>query len=437
MRYINSTKTSLYNLFKIINIICITVYFIWYITPVFRAYFYGTFFNAIIIGLIGVWLLTAILLNPKWIFQWNLHLIIVTIQIIGFIIMALLGIGGGALAYMKIGVSFWFTLYVYHFYASLGWRMVIGRIGTLVLISLFITGITTLIGLISIPSAARMLTSSSTLVEDNFMLNSKNIGGFDFVYGLIIFIPTLISFMIFRRTRGKINLLKLSFLLLIILIFYITLKSSFTIALISLILGIVLGLISKMKPRSIILVIILSCVVYQLLPNETLGGYLNKVAYNLENPYVSERLHDIGNNLKGVQSTSSHLSNRTILYDMSFNTFIDHPITGVGPYYYVSGVGVGYHSQILDDLARYGVFGLSFYLLFFYTFYKYINKQWKKLDFNGNLFVSLLIFLFVSFLNPTFSSQTISIIVFFLLPALPDIVRYLVESSKMYDSELA
>jgi len=429
MRYINSTKTSLYNLFKIINITCITVYFIWYITPIFRAYFYGTFFNAIIIGLIGVWLLTAILLNPKWIFQWNLHLIIVTIQIIGFIIMALLGIGGGALAYMKIGVSFWFTLYVYHFYASLGWRMVIGRIGTLVLISLFITGITTLIGLISIPNASRMLTSSATLIEDNFILNSKNIGGFDFVYGLIIFIPTLISFILFNKKKGETNLLVLPFLFLIMLTFFITLKSSFTIALFSLILGGVLGLISKTKPQNIILVIILTCLVYQLLPKETLGSYFNQVAYNVENPYVSERIQDIGNNLKGIQSTSSHFTMRATLYDMSFNTFMNHPITGVGPYYYVSGVGIGYHSQILDDLARYGVFGMAFYSLFFYTFYQYINKQWKNLDFNGNLFVSLLVFLFVSLLNPTFSSQTISIIVFFLLPALPDIVRYTRSSS--------
>src|SRR5699024_10895880 len=134
------------------------------------------------------------------------------------------------------------------------------------------------------------------------------------------------------------------------------------------------------------------------------------IAQVTDNTFVKDRFEDIGNFVGGSNNTAQNLYNRTQKYQMSFDTFVDNPITGVGGYYYVDGVGVGYHSQILDDLARYGVLGLLFYILFFYYFYKYVKIQWFKSNFKSNFFVALLTFLFISLLNPTFSSQSISVI---------------------------
>src|SRR5699024_701096 len=64
----NTNKIS-YKLFKFINISCVTIYFIWYIIPVFRSYFYGGIFNILIIGLLIVWFLTGLVLNPNWVFK--------------------------------------------------------------------------------------------------------------------------------------------------------------------------------------------------------------------------------------------------------------------------------------------------------------------------------------------------------------------------------
>lgn len=425
MRTINSTENSGYKFLKLINVISIIIFFIWYITPFFRAYFYGTFFNIIIIGLIVIWIFTAILLNPSWFFQWNFHLIIVSIQLLTFILMALWGYGGNALAYMKIGVSFWFTLYIFHFYAILGWNKIISQISIVLLISLFITSITTLVGLNSIPNASRMLTASSTLFEENKILNIKNIGGFDFIYGLIILLPAVISILIAKVKTQKNIYIKIFYSFFVILIFYIVLNSSFTIALFSLILATISGLMSRMNSQKIILIFISLSLVYILIPKEIIGVYFNEISYSVDNTYTSERINEVGDYLRGTSNDSGHLLSRTSLYDMSLGTFMSHPITGIGPYYYVNGVGIGYHSQILDDLARYGLFGFLFYVLFFYSYCKFVNKRWKDIGYNVNFLAPLLVFLFISLLNPTFSSQTISVIIFFLIPALPETTIYL------------
>lgn len=417
------TRRSIYNLFKIINVICITIYFIWYITPIFRAYFYGGIFNALIICLIAIWLITAIVLNPNWVFQFNFHIVIVSVQLLVFVIMALLFPNANAISYMKLGLSFWFTLYVYHFYITLGWRKVIGKIGLVTLTSLVISTITTLIGLISLPNAARSLTSSSTLEQVDKMLQLKNIGGFDLIYGLIILIPGLMGFIFLEKKEYGNKHLKKIVLAFIFLIILVIINASFTIGILILIFSIIIGFFSKLKSRNLLLIGLILSFLIPLIPTDTVGIYVKQISYGIDNPYVSERFEDIGNFLQGTTNSSQHLLNRTKLYEMSLNTFKENPM-GIGSYYYVNGVGIGYHSQILDDLARYGILGLLFYLLFFYTYYRYIQKQWNKSNFNVNFLGTLLTFLFISSLNPTFSSQSISIIIFFVVPALPEIIKY-------------
>src|SRR5699024_8139284 len=417
----NTNKIS-YKLFKFINISCVTIYFIWYIIPVFRSYFYGGIFNILIIGLLIVWFLTGLVLNPNWVFKFNIHLIIVSIQLFVFILMALLETKTNAMSYLKIGISFWFTLYVYHFYVSLGWYKVIRKVGITLLISLGVTSITTLIGLSSIPNAARILTSSSNQDFADNVLYAKNIGGFDFIYGLIVLVPSIIGYLILH-SNVKSKFTKALFSLFTILIVFVVLNASFTIAIFVLLFSIMIGFLSKLRSRNIIIITIVGSIFILLIPNDTLGLYSKELSQNIDNTYVSERFNDIGNHLLGTINSSRYLSSRLILYELSYDTFKSNPL-GIGSYYYVNGVGIGYHSQLLDDLARYGIFALLFYIFFFYTYYRYIDCQWKKLNFNVNFLGSVSVFLLISIINPIFSSQTISIIIFFLLPALPNILGF-------------
>src|SRR5690606_32162062 len=91
---------------------------LWYITPFFRAVLYGSQFNIIMSSFLIIWLVTAFIINPKWILKSNYHLIIVTVFLLIFIFTAILDIYGNHRVYLNVGISFWFSLYVYHFYKS-------------------------------------------------------------------------------------------------------------------------------------------------------------------------------------------------------------------------------------------------------------------------------------------------------------------------------
>ena len=419
-----STKISLYNLIKLINVSLIIIYFAWYITPIFRAYFYGGINNFIIIGIIFVWFLTSFIINPNWIVNLHFNLVIVTIQIIIFIILALSDIGHNASSHMYLAISFWFTIYIFHFYKFMKWYKVIGKIGTILLLILLITSITTMIGLINTPNASRILTSSSSEIDD-VILYSKNIGGFDFIYGIIILVPLFISFLVKNNQTNLI--IKVFFTLILLTSILVVANASFTIAILTIVLSIILGLLSKLKYRYIIPLFFVLLILSFLIPNTIISDLFYNLAQLINTDYVSNRLYDISNYLSGSINSTNDLGIRIFLYKLSLETFINNPL-GIGPYYYSDGVGIGNHSQILDDLARYGIFGLMYYILFFSSYFIYIRRIYLSQKLNINFSNSLLIFLFISLLNPTFSSQTISVILFFILPSLPFVIRYLNKS---------
>lgn len=417
-----SGKKSIYALFKVVNILCIVVFFFWYITPIIRSTLYGNFFNLIIVAVVLLWIVTALLLNPKWIFKWNVHLVVVALMLLTYIFLSVFEFGGNTRSYLTIAVSFWFPLYVFHYYQWMKWNKAIVLISTMLIGILTVTTITTLIGLSTIPNAARILTSSSSSLEENTTLYNMNIGGYDFIYGMIIFYSVLINFITLNYLNKKVKVFCFILLLLIILM---VVNSSFTIAIISLILATLLGLLSKKSSKTIIINLLIIIGVFWVFPQELIGIFLGDINNYITNEYISARIREISLYLQGYNFSGYHLSNRVDVYLMSAHTIFNSPIYGVGPYYYISSVGIGYHSQILDDIARYGIFGFVFFCVFFYTFYKYVSQVWKGNQFTLNFLVPLSVFIFISLINPTFSSQSISLILFFLIPSLPIIYNFI------------
>src|SRR5699024_3201238 len=157
--------------------------------------------------------------------KFNIHLFMVGIQLFVFILVDLLETKTDAMSSLKIGISFWFSLYVYHFYVLLGWYKVIRQVGIILLISLGVTWIRALIGLSSIPNASRILTSSSNQDLADNVLYAKNIGGFDFIYGLIVLVPSIIGYLILH-SNVKSNFTKALLSLFTILIVFVVLNAS-------------------------------------------------------------------------------------------------------------------------------------------------------------------------------------------------------------------
>lgn len=98
------------------------------------------------------------------------------------------------------------------------------------------------------------------------------------------------------------------------------------------------------------------------------------------------------------------------VYSASVDSFISRPLFGVGSY---SERFIGYHSFWLDKLGFIGLFGTLFYLIIFYSFYRYIYNwlypwvlSWKR--------VNILLFVLL-FLNP-FQFWDFWIVVYVIVP---------------------
>lgn len=423
----NSSKVRA--LFKLLNVSSIIVYLIWYITPIVGITLYGLQYKLLMIGVIIMWLITALILEPKWFSRWNIHLVIVALNIVVFISMTLLSTNGNPKDFLMLGLSFWFPLFVFHYYKSSGWETEIRWICKVIICCLLITGITTLIALLNDPRVVRVLTFSGNDFAEDIILNKLNVGGFDFVYGILMLLPTLLSLLI-QGIATKKKKQKIFVWFSILMIIAIIWNASFAIGLLIMIIAFFLGLFSRIKPWKLVYWLIFAFLLFIMFPKDILSYPIVEISNWIDSPVVKSRLLELASSISGksfVYSTTN-LAGRMYFYNMSWSTFGQNPIMGVGPYYYIKGVGVGYHSQILDDLARYGLFGGLFFLTFIFSYYSYIQRIWTQIDFKANIFGAILVFVLISLLNPTFSQPTISVILFFLLPALPEILRKVDES---------
>lgn len=204
----------------------------------------------------------------------------------------------------------------------------------------------------------------------------------------------------------------------VILIFIAILKASFTISLLLLMAGIGLSLIYVKGIAGKVLLVLFSFILV-LLPWSSIFGYLSDV---IDNSYISTRLHDLSvyfseGNISGTFSA------RFNAYMSSFTTFIKYPF-GIGAHYSYNKLenGIGYHSQILDDLARYGVFALAFYIVFLTQYFKLLKKQWVKINMEEAVFPIFIVYVGFLILNIAFRSSAESVVMLYILPVLPDLI---------------
>lgn len=143
---------------------------------------------------------------------------------------------------------------------------------------------------------------------------------------------------------------------------------------------------------------------------------LGKLAEILDDPYVSTRLNAI---IEGDYS-STYLT-RIYLMKLSFDTFMSHPLFGVGYVKVEYGMdnyinaGIGHHSELVDHLGRYGIVGMIFYLFIYLGYWRMTREI--SVNRNKRLVASLAM---ISFLVLAITSNTITvmsgIVVFFAIP---------------------
>ena len=277
-----------------------------------------------------------------------------------------------------------------------------------------VTALTTYLGCLQFPSAARTL-ANGTFVESNpetvALYRSLNIGDFLFVYTAVPMLPLLL----YLYRNGTYNKWVVFGLLILysVAIYKTQYATAFLIGLVALLF---LLLPLRLTPRNISKRIFVAVILVILfLPIITL--LLETLSKSVDSEVLSQRFQELSSfsNNESSLDEDSDLGTRFQLWTSSFKGFLEHPITGC----YVLGKTetlkwLGWHSFILDAMCRFGILGLFFVVLMFRRIYKHFLLPYRLHPIYIYAYVAYWINIIQCLLNPT----TAEMIFVFLLPLL-------------------
>ncbi len=263
----------------------------------------------------------------------------------------------------------------------------IDKIVSLVVITSIITAVTTIMGLQIFPNASRELATGGELYVSRYY--AYNIGGFSFIYSLVLIHPMLIC-----RYKSK---CKSYIAIFITIIFALCIfKSNYTTAtlffLISCFAYIIPDSNNKSKKRLFgVIVIILSIVIYYRLPS--ILDYLSELPIFEAS---SGKMSDLSNMLLGGEAIEYDTNARMLLFKQSWEAFLSNPLLGSR----FTGKSGGGHSYILDFAASYGIIGI----IMLCAIYKALFNNLKRISDNSSIMIytsfSMVIAIAMSFVNP-------------------------------------
>jgi hypothetical protein len=253
----------------------------------------------------------------------------------------------------------------------------------IVFLTMIITSITTYLGNLQFPGASRMMATGLEEHRESVSVFGKmNIGGFDFIYSLVLLLP----FLFFSLRNRTDRIVKKLLLLSIIILFFITIyNSEYTTALLFSALSIVIFFLpQKISPRTVIVLAVISIPI-MVFADTYLPLLFSSVSESTESYNISVRMEEMGYLMSGVEGYGD-VQGRINLWRLSLNNFTNNLLTGTG------NIG-GSHSFILDNMSKYGIWGLLLIILQFSALYRITVKPYAK----GPFFTPVLFMYIINF----------------------------------------
>lgn len=243
-------------------------------------------------------------------------------------------------------------------------------------------------------------------------------GGYPMAYGSVVLCTYLFYKLVNKDIPKKYMFFSVLEILLMITVVYLT--NSF-ICLLTMTLGFIICFAkSTMRGTLFIFSVIFFCILAIIV-----YIYLEKILLfllnHIQNDFIESRLQELYNEIV-LDDTSFHLDKRASLYKMSINSFLNHPIFGVGYTYGNDSTlhrmnGIGSHSTLLDTLGQFGIIGsIPFYVIILYPIYR--NHRNKE----NSLY--LITFLIMLALNPSFSTFHLVLVVYLIIPIIARNLNY-------------
>lgn len=281
------------------------------------------------------------------------------------------------------------------------------------------TAITTCYGCSIFPNASRALANGTFAEMESdlvTMYRGMNIGGFQFVYTLVLMIPVILC--------SAYNLIKKKYVVyaIVLLFTYTIYQTQYTTALLLSVLStlyLLLPISHNQQVASKWLIGIMCCF-FLVLP--VIGDVLSFFASIIGSEQMAERFSELSISVSGQQlDEDSDFGTRLFLWEKSLRTFFEHFLTGI---YFTTDIKaasnyVGGHSFILDSMARFGVIGL---LLIIWMFKRLYNLYIKPYSTRGEF-----IFIFTTFVlnivQCLVNTVSIEVVFMFMIPVMLSITE--------------
>ncbi len=336
-----------------VKLIALLYISIWMTSP-FLAY--GTVYRIVALVALVTWILlelfdprSAILKPSRYIFVMYIYLLY-TFPV-GYLADGMFGVTRNLQFYLML-----FFLIVYESYRRKSLLM-LKPVIVINIVLFTIWAFTTYQGLLINGHASRYIIRSG---EEAIALTKQGIGGFTFIYSLLIYIVSLMALIRYRIQRKKFLTPVSVFLLFSLLLsMIVVLKAEYSTAVLLMVLSSILYLFYSDSIAKNILLFFVMILVY-IAMNYFLVDILIMLQPYTEGTNYSHKIVDTIATIQSDELTGT-AKDRIDRYIRSFNLFMEHPFTGTW-----SIMPVGKHSLILDTFAQYGIFaGIALiYILF-------------------------------------------------------------------------
>ena len=234
-----------------------------------------------------------------------------------------------------------------------------------IILAFSVTVVTTVIGCINNPNAARLLATTATSQDSTAVkFNWQNIGGFSFVYSCTLLYPLVV--LGFKQKK-----IPLFFVILFAVAeFVLAVNTEYTISLMLILFSSLMFLLPRdLTPKQFIIIYVAGLVVV-ITFSSLVAVLMDHIGNLIGNKIMAEKMSSV---FSGREAMEAMEDRRMVRYMTSVETFLKNPLFGC----FTDGnfkSKIGGHSFILDNLAKYGVIGIT--LMFF--MYKQIFKMFYK-----------------------------------------------------------
>lgn len=349
-----------------IKLICVIYLSVWVTSP-FLAY--GTGYRILALGSMLLWIFLELFEKRSIILRPTSYILVLY-----FFLLYTMSVGylADGISSITRNIQFYIMLFFIFIYASYS-RKSLAILRPVVYLNIVLFTVwmwTTYSVLLENSHAARYVIRSG---EEARVLTQKGVGGFTFIYSLLIYIIAVLALVKRRIKEGKLlSPITLFMIFSIVLAILVVLKAEYSTAVLLMVFSLFFFLFYSDSIQKNIIMFFSMFLLFI-----ALKYYLIDILRMLQ-PYAegTNYSHKISDTIISIQqgAATGTAEDRIERYIRSFHLFLDHPLSGVW-----SIENIGKHSLVLDTFAQFGIFAglLLLYILLSipYRLYRYGTRN--------------------------------------------------------------